>query len=183
MDEKERIETAQWVFERTLGWIAAAEVKVGVIVTIDIALLGGLAAAYSSATTKVLAGEIAALIAGIICIAGIACAAGAIIPRLGGPASSLLFFGRIAGLTQDEFHRKFVTSTDKQFLRDWTAQIHRNSEIATKKHSWVRRALWCSFVSTIPWVVAIGFFVQPDNSEPKPTPAASHASPGHIQHL
>ncbi|WP_233099873.1 hypothetical protein, partial [Acidovorax sp. IB03] len=39
--ENERLQTAQWVLERNLGWIAAAEVKVGVIVAIDTAMLGG----------------------------------------------------------------------------------------------------------------------------------------------
>lgn len=39
--DKERLQTAQWVLERNLAWIAAAEVKVGVIVAIDTAMLGG----------------------------------------------------------------------------------------------------------------------------------------------
>ncbi|MFM0467715.1 DUF5706 domain-containing protein [Paraburkholderia strydomiana] len=161
MSEKERLATAQWIFERTLTWIAAAEVKVGVIVTIDIALLGGLAAAFGSATTKSLTGEIFALIAGTISVAGIACAAAAIIPRLGGPSTSLLFFGRIATLSESEFHAKLVTATDAQLLKDWTSQIHRNSVIAATKHLWVKRAMWCSFVSALPWLVAVGFFVKP----------------------
>ncbi len=45
----ERLQTAQWVLERNLGWIAAAEVKVGVIVAIDTAMLGGLGAVFSTA--------------------------------------------------------------------------------------------------------------------------------------
>ena len=47
--ENERLQTAQWVLERNLGWIAAAEVKVGAIVAIDTAMLGGLGAAFSTA--------------------------------------------------------------------------------------------------------------------------------------
>ncbi len=46
--DKERLLIAQWVLERNLSWIAAAEVKVGVIVAIDTALLGSLGAAFSS---------------------------------------------------------------------------------------------------------------------------------------
>ncbi len=46
MTTKDRLAIAQWVLERHLAWIAAAEVKVGVIVALDTALLGGLAAAF-----------------------------------------------------------------------------------------------------------------------------------------
>jgi len=48
----ERLQTAQWVFERHLGWIAAAEVKVGVLVALDTGMLGGLGAAFSAADVK-----------------------------------------------------------------------------------------------------------------------------------
>lgn len=47
----ESLQTAQWVLERNLGWIAAAETKVGVVVAIDTAMLGGLGAAFSGAET------------------------------------------------------------------------------------------------------------------------------------
>jgi hypothetical protein len=42
--EKERLEIARWVLERNLAWIAASEIKIGVIVAIDTALLGSLGA-------------------------------------------------------------------------------------------------------------------------------------------
>lgn len=46
-DDKERIDAAKWIFERTLGWIAAANVKIGAAIVIDTAMLGGLAAAFA----------------------------------------------------------------------------------------------------------------------------------------
>jgi hypothetical protein len=39
-DDGERIEAAKWLFERTLGWIATADVKVGVALALDTAMLG-----------------------------------------------------------------------------------------------------------------------------------------------
>jgi hypothetical protein len=161
MNDKERLVTAQWVFERTLGWIAAAEIKVGVVVTLNIALLGGLAAAFSGATSKCAWGEIFALIAGAASIAALVCAAAAVMPRLGGPTSSLLFFGRISSLPASDFIKKFREATDAELLLDWTSQIHRNSVIAATKHLWVKRAMGCSFFSTVPWLIAIAFFVKP----------------------
>lgn len=38
MKNEERLQIAQWILERNLAWIAAAEVKVGVIVAIDVAM-------------------------------------------------------------------------------------------------------------------------------------------------
>ena len=43
---KDRLTTAQWIFERNLAWIAAADAKVAIIVTINVAMLGGLAGTF-----------------------------------------------------------------------------------------------------------------------------------------
>lgn len=48
---EQKISTAQWMLERQLQWVAQAEVKVGALITLDVGMLGGLAAAH--ATTKV----------------------------------------------------------------------------------------------------------------------------------
>ena len=39
---KDRLTTAQWILERNLAWIAAADAKVAISVTINVAMLGGL---------------------------------------------------------------------------------------------------------------------------------------------
>lgn len=39
-----RLQTAHWIFERQLSWIAAAEVKVGVLVALNTGMLGGASA-------------------------------------------------------------------------------------------------------------------------------------------
>jgi hypothetical protein len=41
-----------------------------------------------------------------------------------------------------------------------TTQIHRNAQIATAKHWWVRKSLIWSFLAAIPWIVAIGLLVK-----------------------
>lgn len=155
--EKERLLVAQWVLERNLTWIAAAEVKVGVIVAIDTALLGSVGAAFAGAdavarTTWAYLWAISAVVAAAV---GIFCAAMAVLPRLDGPAKSLVFFARIGKLDQAEYFEKFKNSSDVQLLEDWTAQIHRNAQIACDKFSWVRASMYWSFVSILPWFAAI----------------------------
>lgn len=88
-DDKNRIEMAKWLFERTLGWIATADVKVGVVMALDTAMVGGLAAAFSASEPNYRTAWCYLAIlgaAGGIAIA-MFCAAMAAIPRMLGPVS------------------------------------------------------------------------------------------------
>lgn len=154
-DIKEKLATAQWVFERTLGWIAQAEIKIGIVATTNIAMLGGLAAAFSGAATKTCLIYTSSGLAAIFSVAGIACAAFSLLPRLNGPDRSLLYFGRVAAVGRADYVASFKQSSEEDMLNDWLDQIHRNAEIAKAKHMWVRKAMELSFVGAIPWVVAV----------------------------
>lgn len=160
--ETERLQTAQWVLERNLAWIAAAEVKVGVIVAIDTAMLGGLGAAFSAAVGAVRT-QWAWLftIAATICLGvGLFCAAMAVLPRVTGPAQSLLFFGRVGPCADVEYIEAFKKVTHADLLEDWMTQIHRNAQIACDKFAWVRKSMLWSFLSVLPWFPAIITLVQ-----------------------
>lgn len=158
-DTREKLATAQWVFERMLGWIAQAEIKVGIVVTIDIAMLGGLAAAFSEADEKTCWVYALAIISVALAVAGLACAAFSLLPRLDGPERSLLYFGRVSGMQRTEYLAQFKQASDEDLLTDWLDQIHRNAEIAKLKHVWVRRAMGLSFLSAIAWAIAIALLV------------------------
>lgn len=155
--EKERIQIAQWVLERNLSWIAAAEVKVGVIVALDTAMLGGLGAALSAAdaATRTNWAWLFTISASIALGAGLFCAAMAVLPRVTGPQKSLLFFGRIGAYSQADYIDAFKKASDSDLLEDWTAQIHRNAQIACDKFGWVRKSMWWSFLSVLAWFPAI----------------------------
>lgn len=156
--DKDRLPIAQWILERNLAWVAAAEVKVAVIVTIDMALLGSIGAAYSAASTaaRVACADLFwTIFAATLVAAGIFCAAMAVLPRLNGPPESLVFFGSIQSLPHSEYLKRFKNAPESQFLDDWVAQIHRNAQIANEKFSWVRRSMWLSFISIVPWAIAI----------------------------
>lgn len=158
-DTREKLATAQWVFERMLGWIAQAEIKVGIVVTIDIAMLGGLAAAFSDAGEKTCWMYALSIISVALAVAGLACAAFSVLPRLDGPERSLLYFGRVAGMQRADYLARFKQMSDEDMLDDWLDQIHRNAEIAKLKHMWVRRAMEWSFLSAIAWAIAIALLV------------------------
>lgn len=155
--DKERLQIAQWVLERNLAWIAAAEMKVGVIVAIDTAMLGGLGAAFSAADgTARTHWAWLFTIAAVVCLGGgLFCSAMTVLPRVTGPAKSLLFFGRVGACVDVEYINTFKKATDAELLEDWTAQIHRNAQIACEKFAWVRKSMWWSFLSVPPWFPAI----------------------------
>lgn len=155
--ETERLQTAQWVLERNLAWIAAAEVKVGVIVAIDTAMLGGLGAAFSAADVKMRTywAVLFTLVAAILLAGGLTTAAMSVLPRVKGPAKSLLFFGRIGEVAEPDYIDAFRTATVQQLLEDLSAQIHRNAQIACDKFKLVRQAMIWSFLAILPWFAAI----------------------------
>lgn len=155
--DTERLQTAQWVLERNLVWIAAAEAKVGVIVAIDTAMLGGLGAAFSAVDGKMRTywAVLFTLFAAMLLAGGLITAATAVLPRVKGPAKSLLFFGRIGQLGEPDYIQAFKTATVDQFLEDWSAQIHRNAQIACDKFKLVRQAMIWSFLAILPWFAAM----------------------------
>ncbi|WP_430423320.1 Pycsar system effector family protein [Methylibium petroleiphilum] len=155
--EKERLQTAQWVLERNLAWIAAAEAKVGAIVAIDTAMLGGLGAAFSAADVhfRTYWAVLFTLVAAILISGGLTTAAMAMLPRMKGPTKSLLFFGRIGEVAEPDYIDAFRTVTAQQLLEDWSAQIHRNAQIACDKFILVRQAMIWSFLAILPWFAAI----------------------------
>lgn len=155
----ERIDDAKWVLERQLAWITATEVKVGVVVTIQVAMLGGLGAALSAASKKSSWAFGSAIACTLIAAIAIFCAAMAAYPRVRGPAKSMLFFGKVAKMGAADYSHLFAAMTDAQFLDDLTEQIHRNAEIACEKHGWVGKAMMFSFLSAIPWLIAVAQLV------------------------
>jgi len=155
-ETNDRLHTAQWVFERTLGWIAAAEVKVAAICAIDTAMLAALGAVYIAEENPSAWAFFFSLAALVLLFIGIFCAAMVLIPRLdGGPTSSRLYFGKIAELPAEEFRDGFIGASDEELLRDWTDQIHQNSRIAKRKHDWVRKCLYFSLLGSLPWLMGV----------------------------
>lgn len=154
-DEQERFRVAQWVLERQIGWIATADVKVGVVVAIQTAMAGGLAAALGFAPQKTEWAIIFTAAAFVCSIGAFACAGRGLLPRTDGPDKSLIFFGRICSEARSDYISKFRGAADSELLDDCAAQIHRNAEIAGEKHLWVKNAVIWSFLSAPPWVLAI----------------------------
>ncbi|PKO49184.1 MAG: hypothetical protein CVU31_01530 [Betaproteobacteria bacterium HGW-Betaproteobacteria-4] len=158
--DQERFKFAQWLLERQIGWIAIADVKIGVIIAIQTAMAGGLAAALGFVPQKTEWAILFTVAAFVCAIGAFVCASQALFPRTDGPEKSMIFFGRICSEPRPDFIGKFRAATELELLEDCAAQVHRNAEIAAEKHHWVKNALIWSFLSAPPWVIAIVLLAQ-----------------------
>lgn len=154
-NESDRLSRAQWILERQIGWITNADAKVGVVVAIQAAMLGALAAAYGSATQPAGSTLFFAGFALFLSLVSLICAALALFPRTDGPSSSFIFFGKITALTRDEYVSRLGSVSEGELLSDCAQQIHRNAEIAGEKHGHVKHAMIWGFASVVPWGLAI----------------------------
>lgn len=157
MKSEDRIEYAKWILERNLHWISAAEVKVGFIIAVDTAMLGALAAIFS--TTKFSENgawtNLFTIVTTVTLIGAIICAAMAVKPDTKGPPTSFVFFGKVAAQASADYVDHFKRANDDSFLQDLLDQIHRNAEIAKNKYEWVKSAVGWSFLSVPLWAAAI----------------------------
>jgi hypothetical protein len=103
MSDAELLTECKWILERQLQWIAAAEVKIGVLATIELAMVAGLGAIYMEAEQRSawIVGSTVAF--GLSAVATLFCAGIALTPRVKGPATSLIFFGRVAALSAADY--------------------------------------------------------------------------------
>lgn len=157
MTTEMRLEHAKWILERNLHWISAAEVKVGVVIAVDTAMLGALAAAFSLSDFSKQSSwaNLWSAIAAVTLIAAFICSAMAIKPNTKGPDTSYLFFGKIAKVSGAHYATEFKMASEDAFLSDLIDQIHRNAEIASEKFAWVRHAISWSFISLPIWALAV----------------------------
>lgn len=156
----ERIKYAQWLLERNLAWIAQAEVKVAVVISLDAGMLSAAAAAYTTSSNKTAWAILASVVFGILVISALGCAAMVVKPQVGGPLTSFIFFGRITEKTAADYSAALIAAADSELLTDLSAQVHRNAEIAAVKHQWVRLAILWSFLAATAWIVAISQLVK-----------------------
>lgn len=159
--KNERLQTAQWIFERQLGWIAAADAKVAVVITLDLALIAALGALGASEKAEVWGRPENAWAAVLTVLTlmplaiSLGCAALALVPRPEGPPASMLFFGRVARLQRADYVVKLTAATDDELLGDVAEQVHRNAEIACDKFKYVRIAMVMGFIALLFWIPAV----------------------------
>lgn len=153
----EKIDFLKWVLERNINFISTADSKTGYLITINMAMLAGLAAAYtlSDKTQYTIVFLIFSIPTLILSTLSIYCAAISVWPRTSGPNDSLIFFASISNLNPTEYLQKINGARLDDLINDLSRQIHRNAEIAKEKYKWVRKSVIYCFTSSIPWFATI----------------------------
>ena len=141
---------------RQLGWIAAADSKASFGFAIDTAMLGLLAAVSpKSGSAWAVAPAIFASFAAAFGLATLLFLSFASFPRTKGPKNSLIYFAGIAQRDVDQFGGAVAELSQQAYTADLSAQCHKNAEFASRKFTWVQRALVCLYLSVLPWGITI----------------------------
>jgi hypothetical protein len=155
MKDEDRVDLARWLLDRNIAWIAAAEAKAGFIVALDTAMFAGLATAYSDAKAITALQQFGSVFAALLLAMSVLFCAVVVRSQTHGPASSLIFFGRISKRSIETYRDAFKTSDSTAWITDFADQIHRNAEIATEKYEWVRRATVTLMFAGPFWALAV----------------------------
>jgi hypothetical protein len=147
--------------ETTLARLVAtstiADTRSGLVISSNLAMLGALVAMLSGAALPK-AGSLLwpfAFVASAACVASIAMAGLAALPRIKRKPNSLVFFVSIAHLSKEEYFRRLHTVPQVDFARDLADQCHSVAKLATLKFRWVRRAMATMIFAAVPWLACL----------------------------
>lgn len=155
LDSDKKLAVMETTLARLLSWIGAADSKTGMVLAIDTAMLGTLAALAPRYSDWTACPAAASATAGALLGMSILMLSLASFPRMEGPRGSLIFFGEIGKAECDVFVRAIHARSADEYLADLATQCHRNAQIACQKYAWVRRALLALYLSLPPWLIAI----------------------------
>jgi hypothetical protein len=140
---------------RQLQWIAAADSKVSPVATVDLAMLGVLAAVapaskeWTGVTITLTALALASLSASLLHLLV------ATSPRTRDPVGSLIYFGGITQRTEEEFVVEMQNLQVEQYELDLARQTYRNACIAGEKYKHVKTGTRLLYAAIIPWTLAV----------------------------
>ncbi len=160
MDSDQKIAFLETTLERLLSWIEAADSKVGLVLAIDTAMLGVLAALAPSPSGWTVESVILAAVALVLLLISLLTSSVASFPRTEGPPESMIYFKGITEREAHQYERAVSDLTTEQYIQDLMGQCHRNGQIAGAKFAWVRRSMIALYLSVLPWALAVYLLYQ-----------------------
>jgi len=146
---------ADGALQRNLAWVRAADSKVPSAFAVDAAMLGVLGLRLPSLD------QLAALpamlwgLAAVCLIASLIALGLVVLPRLGGPKDSVVFFGTATALKEGAYVERLLDTNRTHLAQDMARQAYRNAEIAQMKYNRLLVAFWLMFIAVPFWVAAL----------------------------
>ena len=148
-------EQLQYILDKQLAWIAAADSRLSLVLPLSTAMLGALAIyATSPNSWTLLAGIPAAFAIFFLCMSIIFCAF-ASFPRTTGTKGSLIFFEGIISRDYSQFRESVKSSLKADLQDDLMQQCHINAQIASTKFAWVKRGMASMLFAMLPWAFSM----------------------------
>ena len=145
----------QYILDKQLGWISAADSRLALVLPLSTAMLGALAVyATKPGAWTLMAGIPAAFAIFFLCMSIIFCAF-ASFPRTHGTKGSVVFFGGIVSRDLSQFRTAIKAIQKNDIQDDLMEQCHINAQIASTKFTWVKRGMASMLAAMLPWAFAV----------------------------
>lgn len=159
MNSEDRREILEQILSRQLDWISAVETRIGLLLTVEIAMLAALSTVLTTTKPYVGAAYIVACLSLAALVIALSFLCLASFPRLNGPSNSVIFFGTIAKRGRDEYIETMSNLSVEDYVSDLAVQVHRNAEIASAKFRYVRWSLKVLLTSVLFWGISFVIIV------------------------
>ena len=153
--EDENIEKNKWLLERQLAWISNGDLKIGAIVTLNLAMLASLSSYFKNKDPALFLDILYFITVLAIIISVYFCKAG-FKPKFEPPNLSNIFFGTIIQNDLTTFNQNIDNISKQDFSNDLSTQAYRNAQIANIKYSYLHKATLAFFIASIFWILTLG---------------------------
>lgn len=148
-------EQLQYILDKQLGWIAAADSRLSLVLPLSTAMLGALAVYATTPSAWTLMAGIPAAFAIFFLSMSIVFCACASFPRTDGTKGSLVFFGGIVSRDAAQFQAAIKAAQKGDLQDDLIDQCHINAQIASTKFTWIKRGMASMLAAMLPWAFAV----------------------------
>ncbi|MDF1817969.1 MAG: DUF5706 domain-containing protein [Immundisolibacteraceae bacterium] len=138
-----------------LGWIQTADSRISLVLPLSSTMLGVIAALAPDINGWLVSSAIFTSFAVFFLVLSIFFAALASFPRTEGPKGSLIFFSGINNREINQYRSEVENLDEEKLQNDLVSQCHVNAQIAHIKYTWVKRSLFCLFLSVLPWFISV----------------------------
>lgn len=142
--------------DRQIAWTRASDAKLALVLPINSAMLGVLAAQLAQAQATAGPHHWAlALAASVPALVSFFSAVMAALPRTRTRTESCIHFTGVAEHAPERFHDRMRDLTEEEHFEHLAAEVHASARIAREKMIHARRAYYALFIALPFWVAAI----------------------------